>query len=101
MKTLRNFTRMRKNFDCKRVYYLLYLILMKRSYIQLRHNKKTVEEKMDMMCRYMKEELGTILIAELILAKKYFEKGQSFNFFGKIQKGRKDLSEILKNLAWD
>ena len=101
MKTLRNFRRMRKKFECKRVYYLLYLILMKMSYIQLRHNKKTVEEKMDMMCRYMKEELGTILIAELILAKKYFEKGQSFNFFGKIQKGRKDLSEMLKNMAWD
>lgn len=101
MKTLRNFRRMRKNFECKRMYYLLYIILMKMSYIQLRYNKKTVEEKMDMMCRYMKEELRTILIAELILAKKYFEKGQKFNFFGKVQKGRTDLSEILKNMAWD
>lgn len=101
MKTLRNFQRMRKNFEYKRMYYLIYLILMKMSYIQLKHNKKTLEEKMDMMCRYMKEELRTILMAELILAKKYFEKGQNFNFFGKVQKGRKDLLEILKNMAWD
>lgn len=101
MKTLRNFQRMRKNFEYKRMYYLLYIILMKMSYIQLRHNKKTLEEKMDMMCRYMKEELRTILIAELILAKKYFERGQSFNFFGKVQRGRVDLLETLKNMAWD
>lgn len=101
MKTLRKFQRIRKNFEYKRMYYLLYLILMKMSYIQLRHNKKTVEEKMDMMCRYMKEELRTILIAELILAKKYFERGQSFNFFGKVQRGRVDLLETLKNMAWD
>ena len=64
-------------------------------------NKKTLEEKMDMMCRYMKEELRTILIAELILSKKYFERGQSFNFFGKVQRGRVDLLETLKNMAWD
>ncbi len=101
MKTLRNFQRMRKKFEYKRMYYLLYLILMKMSYIQLRHNKKTLEEKMDMMSQYMKEELGAILIAELILAKKYFEKGQSFNFFGKVQRGRTDLLETLKNMAWD
>lgn len=101
MKTLRNFKKMRKNFEYKRMYYLLYIILMKMSYIQLRHNKKTLEEKMNMMCRYMKEELRTILIAELILAKKYFERGQSFNFFGKVQRGRVDLLETLKNMAWD
>ena len=101
MKTLRNFQKMRKKFEYKRMYYLLYLILMKMSYIQLRHNKKTLEQKMDMMSQYMKEELGTIWIAELILAKKYFERGQSFNFFGKVQKGRIDLLDTLKNMAWD
>lgn len=98
---LRNLESLRKDFDKKRVYYSLYRILMKMSYIQFRYSKKSLEEKMTMMCCFMKEEIGLMLFAELIVAKKYFERGQNFKFFGKIQKGRGDLLESLKNMAWD
>lgn len=100
-RTFRNFEKMRKNFECKRMYYSLYLILIKMSYIQLKYNKKSLEEKMSMRCRFMNEQLGLMLIAELILAKKYFERGQKYKFFGKVQKGRGDILESLKNMTWD
>ena len=56
---------------------------------------------MRMLRDFMNDEVCRILHPELILAKRYFEKGQKYSFFGKIQKGRDDLIKNIKNMTWD
>lgn len=96
-----NKIRLQTHFEPLRLYYLLYAILLKISIIQLSHNRYSLEHKMNELCEFMHNKLSRILYPEIILAKRYFSKGQEYTFFGKIQKGRKDNMENLKNMAWD
>ncbi|MDO5558496.1 MAG: hypothetical protein Q4F95_02745 [Oscillospiraceae bacterium] len=82
-----------------RLYNVIYCILLKIVYIQFRYNK--LKDKINLLCDFMNHDLCAIMIPELILAKHYFEKGQKYRFFGKIQKNRIDVLENLKNMAWD
>lgn len=56
---------------------------------------------MRMLRDFMNDEVCRILLPELILAKRYFEKGQAYSFFGKVQKGRNDVLKIIRNMTWD
>ncbi len=82
------------------VYLLVYACLLKMVLIQF-SGKKTMEQKIEEFCNFMQDEISVMAYPELILAKRYFEKGQSCQFFGKIQKGRSDVIVSLKNMACD
>ena len=84
-----------------RLYPLLYAVLMEMCIIQIEHPNYSVDNKMKLLCTFMNNEVCRILYPELILAKQYFEKGQGYSFFGKIQKGRNDLLKTIHNMTWD
>lgn len=88
-------------FGFAELYHSIYVILLKVCYIQLTHTKYSIDKKMNLLCAFMDKRLCRILIPELILAKRYFERGQAYTFFGKIQNGRKDKIKNIKNMAWD
>lgn len=85
----------------KKVYDSIYCVLLKIVTIYFNAKLKTTEEKINTLCEFMNSELCAIMHCEIILAKKYFEKGQNYTFFGKIQMGRVDLIDNIKNMAWD
>lgn len=88
-------------FEPLRLYPLLYAVLLKMCIIQIKHTSLSVNQKMRMLRDFMNDEVCRILLPELILAKRYFEKGQAYSFFGKVQKGRNDLLKTIRNMTWD
>lgn len=88
-------------FEPARTYWRVYCILLKMCTIQLSNPARSLDEKMEELCRFMNEKLSLIYFPELILAKRYFERDRRYSFFGKIICGRKDLLDTVKNMAWD
>lgn len=79
------------------------VILLKTVTIQLLHPGWSLQKKMGELFDFMDERLSCMLQREIIVACKYFQKGQDFAFFGKIQKNQ-PLSKILAELSgmsWD
>ena len=85
----------------KRQYKLFYLSLLVMADINLNKKNLSLYEKELMMVRYFHEKIGMISDREINLAKLFFMHGTNIRFFGKIQKGRKDIVQNLKNMAWD
>lgn len=83
------------------LYNSVYIALLKMCYIQLTHPSLSVDKKMENICEFMNSTVSQMLYPELILAHNFFQKGQRYNFFGKIQKGRSDIIQSIKNMAWD
>ena len=90
-----------KGTEVRDLWRKVYAVLLEIARIQLSHPSHSTEKKMKQLCTFMDESLGLIMYPELILAKRYFDHGQNFPFFGRIQKGRSDLIESLQNMAWD
>lgn len=84
-----------------RLYYAIYAIILKSVIIQFENAKRTIDKKMGMLCDFIDSELCCLMIPEIIVAKRYFEKGQNYSFFGKVQKNRNDILKVLKNMTWD
>lgn len=86
------------------LYDIQYIHLLKMIIIQFEHTslssfKKTIKH-LD-FCHY---ELANIGIKEVLLSRKYFEEGQNFLFFSKIQRNKTDKSKFfrdIKGMAWD
>lgn len=95
----------RKDFDfpfrVKDKYKLVYLSLLKMSYIQLAHSKWPLNKKMSVLLEFMNNEACQIMQPELNLANLYFSDGSASGFFGKVHCGNKDILVQLKNMAWD
>lgn len=66
----------------------MYCQLLKMAIIQLGSPKKTTHNKIIAFLDFCDQELATLGGREIAVAKAYFEKGQGFTFFGKIQKNR-------------
>ena len=79
----------------------VYVVLLEIARIQLSHHSDSTEKKMMQLCNFMDKSLGLVMYPELILAKRYFDLGQSYSFFGRIQKGRNDVIESIQNMTWD
>lgn len=82
-------------------YNLKYCLLLKIALIQLKNPRKESEKKILELLDFCDSELNRIFLREVVVACKYFEVGQNLTFFGKVQKGKKDLLKIIKNMAWD
>lgn len=85
----------------RRQYLLYYLELLVMVDIFINKKSKTIYEKELMMVKYFHKEIGIVSDREINLAKLFFTHGTNLKFFGKIQKGRKDIIKNLKNMAWD
>ncbi len=69
--------------------------------IQLSNQKRSIEEKLIALIELSDSKLATLGFREITVAKSYFERGQQLTFFGKVQKGKKDLFDIVRGMAWD
>ncbi len=78
-----------------------YCILLKISEIQISKDKLSFNKKLKEIFVFLNDELGTMYIREIIIAIKYFQLGQNFRFFGRVQAGSKNLFKSLANMAWD
>ncbi|MBV7561438.1 hypothetical protein [Pseudomonas sp. sia0905] len=79
----------------------MYCLLLKMALIQLNNPKKSTYNKIIAFMDFCDEDLATLGGREIAVAKAYFEKGQGFAFFGKIQKSKEDIFEVLDGMAWD
>lgn len=82
---------------------IMLVILLKTVTIQLLHPGWSLQKKMQELLDFMNDRLSCMFQRETIFACKYFQKGQDFAFFGKIQRN-KSLPEMLAELSgmsWD
>ena len=79
----------------------MYVLLLKMAAIQLKSPKATLNNKLSLFLQFCDDEIANLPLRETILAKAYFERGQKFDFFGKIQKNKDDILVQLANMAWD
>lgn len=93
--------KLQRETQMKELWGKLYVVLMEMVKIQIATLGKSVEKKMMQLSAFMDESLGIMMYPELILAKRYFSEGQKLRFFGKIQKNRTDILEVIQNMTWD
>lgn len=79
----------------------MYCLLMKMCTIQLARPKAKSMSKMDEFLEFCDQRIATIFARETMLAKRYFEDGQTMPFFSKIMIGGKQLLKRLHSMAWD
>jgi len=61
----------------------------------------TVKQKLLEILDFMANDIKAIDLCLLEIAAVYFHKKQKLSFFGKIQKGNKDILAEIRNLTWD
>ena len=67
----------------------------------LNFEKKGTKEKLIELLKFEKEVTCTMDMVAINIAIAYWEQGTKLRFFGKVQKGRKDILNVLHNMAWD
>lgn len=78
-----------------------YALLLKMATIQIANPRRSTENKLIEFIRFCDASLATIWKRETLVAVHYFERGQDFPFFGKVQKGRAEIFAALRGMAWD
>lgn len=78
-----------------------YACLLKMIVIQLANPKRAAYKKLFEYLDFCHKEVSVIGLRELVIASEFFERGQDFLFFGKVQKNKKDILKIIKGMAWD
>jgi hypothetical protein len=79
----------------------MYCQLLMMALIQICHPKKSTHNKVISFMEFCDKKLATLGGREIAIARNYFETGQEFAFFGKIQKNKKDIFQIIDGMAWD
>ncbi|MEB2398327.1 MAG: hypothetical protein OZ927_02180 [Alcaligenaceae bacterium] len=79
----------------------LYAHLLKMVMIQLNSPGATVGTKMEAFLEFCHSSLATMNTREASIARAYFTRGQNLTFFGKIQKRKTGILELLRNMTWD
>ncbi|WNV05169.1 hypothetical protein RP726_01870 [Candidatus Methylospira mobilis] len=79
----------------------MYACLIKMAAIQIKSPSAGLGRKMEAFLDFSHSRLATMNGRETAIARAYFQRGQKLKFFGKIQKGRSDILELLSNMAWD
>ncbi|MDY0139259.1 MAG: hypothetical protein RBR50_06145 [Candidatus Izemoplasmatales bacterium] len=83
----------------KQQYKIIYCTMLKIALLNLSNlNKKN---KVIELIDFMANEIKAMEICLLEIAAVYFVKKQNLTFFGKLQKGKKDIVDVIKNLSWD
>jgi hypothetical protein len=79
----------------------LYLNLLQIALIHLKHQTWPPLRRLRAYLDFCHIELATINVREGLLARQFFEQGQRFSFFRRVQRGCPDVIAELKNMAWD
>ena len=82
-------------------YQFVYSHLLKMTLIQMSSPKTSVAKRMLQFLEFCDSRMATMNGRETALARTYFERGQDLTFFGKIQKGKPDLFQLLGGMTWD
>ncbi len=85
----------------RRRYLFIYLMLLVMVDMQLNHSKWSLLKKEEQFLDFFHNNIFILSDREANLAKLFFLYGTKISFFGKIQKGRNDIIQSLKNMAWD
>lgn len=78
-----------------------YALLLKMIYIQIYSPKKSTYNKLIEFLDFSHSILSTMFFRETLISNNFFDKGQDFGFFSKIQKNKTDLFEVALGMAWD
>ncbi len=78
-----------------------YIVLLAASAVHLACPKKSAGYRLQRLLSFLDAELGFIPQHELFFAHAFFERGNQEKFFRHIQANSKQLSEKLRNMAWD
>lgn len=79
----------------------VYSLLLKMALIQLKDPRLPLKQKVHRFLEYCDIQLATMFARECVISRNYFDKGQGFTFFSKVQAKQKDLFAVLRGMAWD
>jgi hypothetical protein len=82
-------------------YLIIYCQLLKMAAIQLKSPQRSNKNKIMEYLNFCHNELKALSYREILLAKKFFEIGQEFKFFGYIQKKQDKLFTKINSMVWD
>ena len=83
----------------KERYDYTYCMLLK--IVLLNFEKSKIREKLIELLRFQNEVTCTGDMGFVNIGLAYWEQGTKLRFFGKVQKGKKNILDILRNMAWD
>ena len=83
----------------KERYDYIYCMLLK--IVLLNFDKSKIREKLVELLRFQNEVTCTSDMCFVNISLAYWEQGTKLRFFGKVQKGKKNILSILRNMAWD
>ena len=83
----------------KERYDYIYCMLLK--IVLLNFEKFKIREKLIELLRFQNEVTCTSDMGFVNIGLAYWEQGTKLRFFGKVQKGKKNILNILRNMAWD
>jgi hypothetical protein len=90
--------------EMNRLQRTMYALLLKMAVIQIRDPRQSLKKKLEAFLSFCDQDLATIHLCELLIAKEFFERGQGLGFFSRVHKnynGDRSLFEVLENMAWD
>lgn len=82
-------------------YHYIYACLLKMTAIQLKAPGAPPSKKLATFVEFCHSTLSSMAVREIAVAKAYFHKGQNHKFFHDVQKNKKDILNIVRNMAWD
>lgn len=82
-------------------YLIMYCQLLKMIIIQLSNSGKPAEDKLTEYFNFCHQDLKAFSFREISVAKKYFDGGQDFTFFRKIQINRDRIFNEINGMTWD
>ena len=85
----------------KREYYVGYALLLLICFINFKFSKMKTLQKLEKFCSYMDEMFFLFREPFVEIAFQFFELGNQYRFFKKIQINAKNILKDLKNMAWD
>ena len=85
----------------KKEYFIGYALLLLICFINFKFKKMKTLQKLENFCLYMDKMLFLFREPFVEIAFNFFEYGNNYRFFKKIQINAKDIIKELKNMAWD
>ncbi|MDE6058822.1 MAG: hypothetical protein K2G44_02155 [Clostridia bacterium] len=85
----------------RREYYVGYALLVLICFINFKFSKMKTLQKLEEFCSYMNGMLFLFREPFVEVAFQFFELGNQYRFFKKIQINAKNILKDLKNMAWD
>lgn len=83
----------------KQQFKIIYSSVLMIALLNLSNSNK--KDKIIKLIDFMANDIKAMDICLLEIAAVYFVKKQNLSFFGKLQKGKKDIVDIIRNLSWD